>query len=270
MNNQKEIPLVLGGGGITGLCRLTGVLLAFEKLGIQYTSIHGTSAGAIAGALLSAGYSPVILANIINNLEDSDLREKLFLWQIRMHWVDHIFKTEKIERLLDTLLPANFDEMTIPLSTWAVNKRTNDLVNTMRPELAESPAKAVLASLSIPCIFPPVELLDGCPYWDGGLRASVPMIGDWRECEHVYVVIPSDSPHDYKGRDNLITSAIRAMNIKCNDEKLDLVAAMADEPNVTVIWPDVPTDKGMMHFDHSLIRKCYDWTLARLKKDQSK
>ncbi len=133
MSTQKEIPLILGGGGITGLCRLAGVLLALEREGVTYTSIHGTSAGAIAGTLLAAGHSPVKLANIINNLTDEDLRDKVMLWQLRMYWLESIFKTDKIERLLNILLPASFHDLKIPVSSWAVDYYTGDLTNTMRP-----------------------------------------------------------------------------------------------------------------------------------------
>ena len=266
MISSLETPLILGGGGITGLCRLAGVFLALEREGITYTSIHGTSAGAIAGAMLAAGHSPVKIANIINSLTDADLRDKVFLWQLRMYWLDSIFKTDKIWALLNNLLPASFNDLKIPISSWAVNMESEALVNTMRPELSETPTEAVLASMSIPCIFPPVKLLDGQSYGDGGLRASVPVFIDMATCEKVYIVIPSDRPHDYQGKDNMLTAAIRAMNILRNDEKLDLIDQFKDQDKVVVLWPDVPTDLGMMHVDHSLVKKTYDWTLTELNK----
>ncbi len=120
--------------------------------------------------------------------------------------------------------------------------------------------------MSIPCIFPPRWMADGRPYADGCLRAGVPMMVDPKSCEKVYVIIPSDRPHDYQGNDNMFTAAIRAMNIIGNDEKLDLVKQLESEPNVVVLWPDTPSQKGMMHVDHSLIRKSYDWTINELHK----
>lgn len=266
MNPPKQTLIVLGGGGVTGLCRLVGVLLALEKKNVVYSEIQGTSAGAIAGAMLSAGHSPVKIANIVANLTDNDLREKLFLWQLRLPWTDHIFRNRKIKRLLENLLPHSFLDLRIPISTWAVNMENGALMNTMRPEISETPTEAVLASMSIPCIFPPVPLLDGFLYGDGGLRANVPMVNDWKDYEKVYIVIPSDRPHDYQGADNMITTAIRAMNIVANDEKFDLVESLKNEPNVQILWPETTTDVGLMHLDHSLIAKTYDWTLSELNR----
>ncbi len=49
--------LVLSGGGARGFAHL-GVIKALQEQGITVNRISGTSAGAIAGALLAAGYPP--------------------------------------------------------------------------------------------------------------------------------------------------------------------------------------------------------------------
>lgn len=63
---MREIPqlkkkhgsaLVLGGGAIKGFYYYLGILKALEEAGEQFTSVVGTSAGAIAGTLLASGIS---------------------------------------------------------------------------------------------------------------------------------------------------------------------------------------------------------------------
>ena len=57
-----KIGLVLSGGGIRGIAHL-GVLKAFSNLGITFSHISGTSAGAIAGAFFAAGIDPGFAVN---------------------------------------------------------------------------------------------------------------------------------------------------------------------------------------------------------------
>jgi len=52
-----KIGLVLSGGGARGIMHL-GVIKALNEQGIVPDFIAGTSAGAIAGALVAHGYSP--------------------------------------------------------------------------------------------------------------------------------------------------------------------------------------------------------------------
>jgi NTE family protein len=56
MANMK-IGLVLSGGGARGIAHL-GVIKALMEMGIPFSQIAGTSAGAIAGALTGPGLHP--------------------------------------------------------------------------------------------------------------------------------------------------------------------------------------------------------------------
>jgi predicted acylesterase/phospholipase RssA len=58
---QKRVDLVLEGGGVKGI-GLIGALAVLEERGYVPQNVAGTSAGAIAAALIAAGYSAGALA----------------------------------------------------------------------------------------------------------------------------------------------------------------------------------------------------------------
>lgn len=53
---MERHPFVLSGGGVRGVAHL-GVLRALAEMGIVPGAISGTSAGALAGALIADGYT---------------------------------------------------------------------------------------------------------------------------------------------------------------------------------------------------------------------
>lgn len=66
MSTQQRVTLVLGAGGVTGGSFHAGTLAALYDAGWDARSadlVIGTSAGAVAGAMLRAGVSPLDLAN---------------------------------------------------------------------------------------------------------------------------------------------------------------------------------------------------------------
>jgi NTE family protein len=57
MKKKYKLGLALSGGGVKGFAH-AGALKALEEFGYKPDIISGTSAGAVAGALYVAGYSP--------------------------------------------------------------------------------------------------------------------------------------------------------------------------------------------------------------------
>ena len=69
---KYNVGIVLGGGGARGFAHL-GVLQALSEDGIKPDIISGVSAGAIAGAFIASGKSPLDAFKIINSYK--------FLWE---------------------------------------------------------------------------------------------------------------------------------------------------------------------------------------------
>ena len=89
---EKYVDLVFEGGGVKGIA-LAGAVAALEERGYRPQNVAGTSAGAIAAALLAAGYSGRELREIVLGLDYRKFRDRA--------WED---KIPLIERSLSLLL----------------------------------------------------------------------------------------------------------------------------------------------------------------------
>jgi NTE family protein len=154
---------VLSGGGCRGFAHL-GAVKALQEYDIYPSEISGTSAGAIAGAFLANGFSP----EEIKDLFIDKLKLNLLSWNgFRMGLVSmkHIRKF-----LQENLRYKKFEDLSIPFYAAATNFsdgsqhifNTGDIID------------AIIASSSMPVLFPPV-LIHDIPFVDGGLSNNLPI-----------------------------------------------------------------------------------------------
>lgn len=157
-----KIGLALGGGGARGAAHI-GILKGLDRLGVQPNVITGTSIGALVGALVAAGLQPDDLKSFF---------QKVSLGQMYSlpGSAPGLSSPTKIEKLLeDTIGRITFADLQIPLAVVAT-----DLIGRKVVVLDEGDVvTAVLASIAIPIIFPPVEL-HGMALVDGGLLNNLP------------------------------------------------------------------------------------------------
>jgi len=170
MKVNKEVALVLSGGGARGLAHI-GVFKALNDHGIFPNAISGTSMGAIIGVLYAAGLSPDDIITYI---------EKLKLYNL----LTSFGKIRK--RSLHVLYPIikkaiginRFDQLNIPLYIAVTN------VNHGRGEIISKGdcIHAALASASIPIIFRSYSN-NKMSFVDGGLLNNFP-IDPFLETDH--------------------------------------------------------------------------------------
>lgn len=160
---MKKIGLVLSGGGSRGFAHL-GAIKAIQEAKINLDIISGSSAGSLVGALISAGYSPEYISDLIQ--KKGIFRSLKFSFS-KMG----LFSMNKIENLFKEYIPHNsFENLKIPLvvCTTDIKKGVERYFTT--GELI----KPVLASCSIPGIFSPIQI-DGRPHIDGGVMNNLPI-----------------------------------------------------------------------------------------------
>ncbi len=160
---MERVPFVLSGGGARGIAHL-GVLQAFAEAGIAPSAISGTSAGALIGAFIAAGLSPVEATALLRE----EWRLHLTRWKVlRGEWLSQ----RRIGEFLSAYLPAKyFEDLKLPLyvSATDVEKGGQRIFST--GELVPP----LLAACAVPLIFPPM-VIDGTPYVDGGLSNNLPI-----------------------------------------------------------------------------------------------
>jgi len=163
MAKRKKIGLALGGGGAKGFAHI-GVLKVLEENNIPIDMVSGTSIGSMIGAFHCAGYS----ANHMI-MENKDLKwKKLLDFCLSKRC---FIKGNKIEEFLRKKLEnKNFEDLNKPLFITAVDIDKKEEIIFNKGDLV----KAIRASISIPGIFPPVEISNRILI-DGGWLDPLPI-----------------------------------------------------------------------------------------------
>ena len=157
-----KVGVVLSGGGVRGIAHL-GVLKALKNTGIQFSSITGASAGAIAGAFYSAGIDPEETFNIF-------LKTKLLRFIRPAIGSLGLIHVERTGEIFKQFLPENIEDLNIPLSICTTNFSEGKVVHFTQGPLI----RALHASSCIPGVFKPI-MIENQMYVDGGVLNNFPV-----------------------------------------------------------------------------------------------
>ncbi len=160
---KPTIALVLGGGAARGYSHI-GLIKAFEENGIPIDMLVGTSMGSIVASLYAAGYSVDNLTEIVLNLDVGSLMN------VALPPQGGLISTSKLASYLDHLLQQKtFAELKLPFYAVITDLVTGEGVALNQGNVA----RGVQASMSIPALFPPIQI-NGSYYVDGGMKNAVP------------------------------------------------------------------------------------------------
>ena len=191
-----RVALALSGGGARGIAHI-GVLRALEEGGIPVDAIAANSIGAVVGGVYATGRSAEDLEKVVRSLDWASLftgrpdRRTLpvvrrvdrlgatvgvgFDWK-RARLPAGLIGEHRVNRfLIQHLAPAgyaaggDFDRLAIPFRAIAGDLATGEPVVLAKGDLAH----AVRASMSIPLVFPPVDL-EGRRLVDGLIVNNLP------------------------------------------------------------------------------------------------
>lgn len=165
---KKKIGLALGGGGARGLAHI-GVLKVLEEEGIKIDVISGSSMGAFIAGYYALG------------LPIDELEEEMISFNKRKAiktFVDlaapgmAILKGKKGKKYIDKFIKKNkvFSDTKIPLGVICTDLASGDEVVIKKGNMGN----AILASMSVPGIFPPVKI-GGRYMIDGGIVNPTPI-----------------------------------------------------------------------------------------------
>jgi len=216
--NRVKVALALGGGGVRGLAHI-GVIRALQEEGVQIDMIAGTSMGAMIGAqyALNADINVIerrmlamldrkevsTIEKLISGYSPSDEKkliiQSLFSFVKQMVLVNvraikrWVFSGKEISWIFEHLeIDTDFKKLKIPFCCASVDLRTGQEVIISRGSVKE----AVLASVSLPGVFPPVKSGKRLLV-DGGIIGSVPVEAARAMGADVVIAVGVEAQVDY-------------------------------------------------------------------------
>jgi len=162
---RLKVGLALGSGGLFGLSHI-GVLKVLEENNIPIDYIAGSSMGAIIGAMYALNPDVKNLEKTAVSLTKKDLIKLLDLNIPKVS----LIKGNKIRKFLEELIGDKFfSDTKIPLKIIATDLESGEEIIISKGKLVD----AIMASISIPGIFPPIRSQKGLLV-DGGLINPTP------------------------------------------------------------------------------------------------
>lgn len=262
--------IALGGGGARGLAHI-GVLKVLEENGIKFNFVAGTSMGSIIGALYAVGQTPQVIEKTLKNYffnimfskmnmqkmqDESQVTSARSLIRKAREFVKYgsqeggnsFLSHSMLEDMINTIIPdIDISDTKIPFACVAT-----DITNGKEKIFTKGPLrKIVLASASIPGVFPPVNI-DNVWYTDGAHVNVTPV--SVAKILGADFIIASDVKSKLKTLDTLPTNSRDIMN-RCNFianylfyEILIKEADVVIEPNVKQIsWSEFNKFNLMVH-----------------------
>lgn len=172
---RPKIAFVMSGGGSLGALQ-AGQLLAVFEAGITPDLVIGVSAGALNGAAI-AHKSTTDMAEQLSTIWRGLRRNDVFLgsrheraWHLLRHH-PHLYRADGLVDLVTRFLP--LDDLT-QLSTQFEAGTVN--LDDARVDFhsAGDPRSVLVASASLPGVFPPV-VINGSRHVDGGIAVNLPI-----------------------------------------------------------------------------------------------
>jgi NTE family protein len=190
--HRRQRALILSGGGARGAYEI-GVWKYLCEMKWRPDLICGSSVGAINGAAITAGLALSDLIMLWKSIE----RGKVFRVSVRKRIMNFIlgkgFTSYMDTRPLRTFLESALDvdrirKSDIELVIAAVNIRSSEIAYFNNSSIGTD---HIMASSAIPLLFP-WQLIEGMPYWDGGVMANTPIAPAMeRQAREIIVVLLS-------------------------------------------------------------------------------
>lgn len=161
---NNKIGITLSGGGFRGMAHL-GILQYLKELEVELHAVSGTSAGALIGAFVAAGFSPLEIKDIAKN-------EKFFSYNDLSIGNGGLFSADVFERIIKKYIPHDsFEGLKMPLFVAVTDLTHAELLIFNQGSLSF----AVKSSCCFPLVFHPVVYKGNRYLCDGGLMNNFPV-----------------------------------------------------------------------------------------------
>jgi NTE family protein len=243
---------VLPGGGALGAVQ-AGMAEALLACGLRPDLIVGTSVGALNAAFL-AGAPDLAGALALQEVWRTAGRDVIFPIKPRALLLgatgrrDHLVSSDGLRRwLAGHLRYDRFEDAVVPVHVVATDLQTGDA--QVLSEGALMPA--LLASASLPGIFPPV-VIDGRPLVDGGISADVPVLqAEALGGDEIWVLPTSGTERSDQLPRGALEVLLRAIGIALGHVSEEQLAQVAPTTSVHVLPAPTVADASILDFRHT-------------------
>jgi len=260
--NTKKIALILSGGGARGAFQVGAEMYARQVKGYHWDIIAGVSVGAMNGAMLAMHRYARLL-----EIWDTISNEQVYTGGFNLPSLVRLlfgaksfYGNQPLQKMMKRELEAG--KVIEDLHVGAVSLLSGEYVQFTR-DFLELPS-AILASSSIPVIWPPVDISgEHAAMVDGGVRNNSP-VGDVLDLEPDEIVIincskqtPSAAPN---AAANVLSIGMRSLDIMQNEIfvndvkeflRINALVREAEEQGVTLHHPR--TGRVLKYYPYVLI-----------------
>lgn len=268
--------MVIQGGGTRGNYA-SGVLDYLMDHNIEFEYVVGTSCGALCGADFVSGdrgRTSLIMTKYMRSLKFASLHNMI----LKGSFFDFSYLWGKIT----DKIPFDFDRFySNPAKFYAV--ATNLLTGKAGYFEKSDPSflEGANASCSLPSITPKPVMVDGVPYYDGGVVESIPFKKALADGYEGKMLIVMTRHKGYRQKDYTEKQIAKAKKKyaaypkfleayldwhKNYNRDCDLIDQMAESGKAFVIYPSKPLKVGAVEFRKKPLQEIYDLGYADMKK----
>lgn len=199
---DHTVGVAFSGGGARGFSHV-GVMKAFKKFGVVPDVISGVSAGSIAAVLYASGLTPEEM------VECFMVQEKMANFTSFQIPKESFMNLDRFARLLESWLPVKkLEELNMPTVVCATDLDHGKSVGWAKGEIVPR----VVASCSIPIVFPPVKI-NGVNFVDGGVLRNLPAWAIRPYCNQLIGCNCSPLARGYKYKGSIVDLALRSYQL---------------------------------------------------------
>lgn len=241
-----------------------GFYQALTEFGIRPDFILGSSIGALNGAFIAGGMAPPELIRLWREFRLSRSLSINWSWLFHPHRRPGFFSLAPLRLLLRRTLPiTHFEDLPIPLTVV-----TTDL-ESGRPcywHGCGDIVEPMIASMSLPGIFPPVEI-DGRLHVDGGVTNNTPL--DKAEALGaglVYMIECACAEHCPRPLSGWVDVLMRSFSVALDSKYKAELLHFHRRLEIHSVRPQLDKEVDLLDFSHSieLIEAAYRQTCDHL------
>lgn len=260
MKTPSPVALVFCGGGSQGAMEV-GFYQAIQELGLPVNLVIGSSIGALNGACIAAGMPAAETAQIWRSIRRRDVARFTLRGVFTPRRHPAFLSLDPLRQLLRKVLPVTrFEDLLMPLTIVTTDLQRGQPVYWSG---AGDIIEPLIASMSLPGVFPPVEI-DGHQFVDGGIANNVPLdkAVEWgaQTILMVYCTCCEASPRPFQG---LVPVLMRSFSIALDRKFSAELERFGTLVRVHSVRPRFPREIDLLDFRYTeeLIAVAYRQTL---------